>query len=74
MALALFRRLVQNEIGYKSNQPGYSGLLDEAKNYMVVQVKKSTFGLVGLSFLRSTSQNYFFFFFFSALEIMAKNP
>lgn len=38
VALALFRGLVQKEIGYKSEQPGYAGLIDEAQNYMVVQV------------------------------------
>lgn len=38
VALALFRILVQKEIGYKSEQPGYAGLIDEAQNYMVVQV------------------------------------
>lgn len=38
VALALFRMLVQKEIGYKSEKPGYAGLIDEAQNYMVVQV------------------------------------
>ncbi|CAM9229740.1 unnamed protein product [Ectocarpus fasciculatus] len=37
VALALFRVLVQKEIGYKSEEPGYAGLIDEAQNYMVVQ-------------------------------------
>lgn len=38
VALALFRMLVQKEIGYKSEKSGYAGLIDEAQNYMVVQV------------------------------------
>lgn len=29
---------MQKEIGYKSDKPGYAGLIDEAQNYMVVQV------------------------------------
>ncbi|CBJ33737.1 conserved unknown protein [Ectocarpus siliculosus] len=37
VALALFRVLVQKEIGYKSEEPGYAGLIDEAQNYMVIQ-------------------------------------
>lgn len=37
VALALFRILVQKEIGYKSEKPGYAGLIDEAQNYMVIQ-------------------------------------
>ncbi|CAM9935387.1 unnamed protein product [Scytosiphon promiscuus] len=37
VALGLFRILVQKEIGYKSEKPGYDGLIDEAQNYMVVQ-------------------------------------
>lgn len=37
VALALFRILVQKEIGYKSEEPGYAGLIDEAQNYMVIQ-------------------------------------
>ncbi|CAM9194912.1 unnamed protein product [Ectocarpus sp. 12 AP-2014] len=37
VALALFRLLVQREIGYKSEKPGYTGLIDEAQDYMVVQ-------------------------------------
>lgn len=39
VALALFRMLVQKEIGYKSAREGYAGLIDEAQNYMVVQVR-----------------------------------
>lgn len=38
VALGLFRLLVQKEIGYKSPEAGYPGLIDEAQNYMVVQV------------------------------------
>ena len=38
VALGLFRLLVQKEINYKSDQSGYAGLIDEAQNYMVVQV------------------------------------
>lgn len=39
MALSLFRMLVQKEIGYKSEEPGYAGLIDEAQNYMVAQAR-----------------------------------
>lgn len=39
MSLGLFRLLVQKEIGYKSAEAGYAGLIDEAQNYMVAQVK-----------------------------------
>lgn len=44
VALGLFRILVQKEIGYKSEKPGYDGLIDEAQNYMVVQVGDSQQG------------------------------
>ncbi|CAM9247587.1 unnamed protein product [Chrysoparadoxa australica] len=37
VALALFRGLVQRNIGFKSELPGYAGLVEEAQNYMVVQ-------------------------------------
>ncbi len=40
VALSLFRMLVQKEIGYKSEEPGYAGLIDEAQNYMVTQVRR----------------------------------
>ncbi|CAB1100231.1 unnamed protein product [Ectocarpus sp. CCAP 1310/34] len=39
VALALFRNLVQKEIGYKSEKPGYAGLIDEAQNYMGASVE-----------------------------------
>jgi hypothetical protein len=34
-ALSLFRRLVQREIGFASDKPGYDGLLEEARYYML---------------------------------------
>eukprot|EP00611_Tribonema_gayanum_P013511 TRINITY_DN2449_c0_g1_i2.p1 TRINITY_DN2449_c0_g1~~TRINITY_DN2449_c0_g1_i2.p1 ORF type:complete len:263 (-),score=66.13 TRINITY_DN2449_c0_g1_i2:73-861(-) len=37
LSLALFRNLVQREIGFKSEKEGYEGLIEEAHNYMVVQ-------------------------------------
>jgi hypothetical protein len=37
VSLDLFRSLVQREIGFKSQKPGFDGLVDEAQNYMVVQ-------------------------------------
>jgi len=43
VALSLFRMLVQKEIGYKSEEPGYAGLIDEAQNYMVAQVSRIIF-------------------------------
>lgn len=35
VALALFRRLVQREIGYVSSKPGYDGLIEEARHYQL---------------------------------------
>eukprot|EP00667_Euglena_gracilis_P002543 EG_transcript_2543 len=35
LALGLFRQLVQREIGYVSAEPGYAGLIDEARHYMI---------------------------------------
>lgn len=40
VALGLFRSLVQREIGYRSAKDGYAGLVDEAQNYMVYQVRE----------------------------------
>ncbi len=35
VALALFRQLVQREIGFKSEKPGYDGLVEEARHYQL---------------------------------------